>query len=71
MIVKLANTAEVRKALQAGCGPVEVEDDETQAVYVILDREEFRQRYRLVYDTDLPDPREFYSTFATAVRAQA
>jgi len=51
MTPKLSNTDEVRKALResGGC-PVEVEDEQTQTVYVMLTREEFERQCQLEYD---------------------
>ena len=55
MVAKLTN--EMREALQQSGGrPVEVEDDQTQRVYVIVTRDEFRDmQHRVVHDGDLSD----------------
>lgn len=55
MVAKL--THEMREALQqSGDRPVEVEDDQTHRVYVIVTRDEFRDmQHRVVHDGDVSD----------------
>lgn len=69
MAPKLSNIEGVRKALRESHGqPVEIEDDQTHMVYVMVTREEFQTRYQPVFDDSDPNPREFYKLFAEAVR---
>ena len=69
MAARLSNIDEVRKALSESQGkPVEIEDDQTSTVYVMLTREEFQNRYQPMYDEDEPDPREFYGAFSAAAK---
>lgn len=69
MTPKLSNIDDLRKALRESQGnPVEVEDDQTHTVYVMVTREEFQQKYQPLYDDSEPDPREFYAAFAEAVK---
>jgi len=66
---KLSNIDEIRRALSESHGkPVEVEDDQTHTVYVMVTREEFLSRQQPIYDDSDPDPREFYGAFSAAVK---
>ena len=47
---------------------MEIEDDQTHTVYVMVTREEFRNRYQPMYDDSEPDPRDFYGAFSAAVK---
>jgi hypothetical protein len=61
MVAKLSNIGEVRKALYESQGkPVELEDDQTQKVYVLVPREDFQKNYQATYDESEADPKEFY-----------
>ncbi len=69
MTAKLSNIDEVRKALSESQGkPVEIEDDQTHTVYVMVTREEFQNRYQPMYDDSEPDPRDFYGAFSAAAK---
>ncbi len=69
MTPKLTNIDDVRKALVESHGqPVEVEDDQTHTVYVMVTREEFQKKYQPLYDDSEPNPRDFYSSFAETVK---
>jgi hypothetical protein len=63
-------TDELRQALTEQPGqPVQVEDPETHARYVLVQLEVYEQLLRAMdYDTSDPDPRAFYPAFAEAVK---
>jgi hypothetical protein len=63
-------TDELRQALAKQPGqPVQVEDPETHARYVLVQLEVYEQLRRAMdYDTSDPDPRAFYPAFAEAVK---
>jgi hypothetical protein len=61
MAAKLTNPDQIRQALLLSGGkPVEIEDDQTSAIYVIVARDEFRQRYQTLYDDSELDLSEVY-----------
>ncbi len=63
-------TDELRQALAKQPGqPVQVEDPDTHARYVLVKLEVYEQLQRAMdYDVSEPDPRAFYPAFAEAVK---
>ncbi len=61
---------ELRQALadQAGA-PLQIEDPITQARYILIQADVYEQLQRAMdYDTSDPNPRDYYSLFAKAVK---
>jgi hypothetical protein len=63
-------TDELRQALAGQPGePLQVEDPVTHDRYMLVKLEVYEQLQRAAtYDASDPDPRDFYSTFAQAVK---
>lgn len=68
MAMKLTSIDELRKALrESGGNPVEVEDDQTSTVYVMVTREEFQRKYQPAYDDSELSPEEMLAAASSGL----